>query len=224
MSDKDERKTLQFGDGGDGGGGDQPDWLMEQRPETIRQALGRQGKSMSIAKAAEANPYYSEDYNSYSENCQRCIVAYEERRRGYDVIAQPTYKNDKWSRAGQNRDRWRGAFRHAKTDSVGASNPDKALQNIQNKMREYGNGARAVIGVSWKKGHTGHVFICENQNGRIVFIEPQRTTWKQSHRYTMKDMKSMFRHTNTSQTELTRVDNLQTSYRVKEFVEQRKRR
>ena len=196
--------------------------LMRKPPETISEALGRRGAPMGAnAAAAGANPYWSEEYSEYSDNCQRCVVAYEQRRRGYDVIAQPTYKGDKWPTGGPNA-RWRGAFRHAKTDIVGKKTVDGTMQSIRSKMLEYGNGARAVIGVVGP-GH-GHVFIVENKNGSLWFMEPQRNTYGDSNRYTIQDMQNMLRKVDTSKTNLTRVDNLQTSYRVKEFVEQRKRR
>ena len=66
-----------------------------QGPETLREALGNKGRPMSIEKAVlGANPYYDGSYKEFSENCQRAVVAYEARRRGYDVTAQPTFQGD----------------------------------------------------------------------------------------------------------------------------------
>lgn len=229
MSDKDSRPTLSFGPGGDEGGGEDLNQIMRIPPKTLKEAIGPKGKSMGIIQAVdEANPYYSDEYSNYSKNCQRCVVAYELRRRGYDVIAQPTYKNDKWAiggtRNGASLDRWRGAFRHAKSDNVGGKNPDKTYSNIVDQMKEYGNGARAVMSLDWKKGNSGHVFVLENRNGKIYFMEPQRPIYKSSHRYTTKDIKNLLKNVNLKTPTLTRTDNLQISYRAEEFVERRPRR
>ena len=35
------------------------------------------------------NPYYATHTLAYTENCQRCVVAYEVRRRGYFTLAKP---------------------------------------------------------------------------------------------------------------------------------------
>lgn len=36
-----------------------------------------------------SDPLFSTHKVSYMENCQRCVMAYELRRRGYSVVAQP---------------------------------------------------------------------------------------------------------------------------------------
>lgn len=72
--------------------------LSEQLPKNSKEALGRKGKQHSIATALKTvNPNRNPAYSEYSENCQRCVVAYELQRRGYNVEAQPTYDGDKWS-------------------------------------------------------------------------------------------------------------------------------
>ncbi len=68
---------------------------------------------MSVKDAyAGANPYYDDtgSHAEYNMNCQRCVVAYELRRRGYDVVALPTYQGDNLPRgtAGGN-GHWMGA-------------------------------------------------------------------------------------------------------------------
>lgn len=118
---------------------------------------------MSAAKAsAGTNPHYSSEYDAYSSNCQRCVLAYEARRRGYDVTALPTYSGDLLP---YGKDYLRG-LSNPKTVDVG-----KSKTKIENEMRSYGKGARAIIGV--RRGNNGHVFIAENMNGNIVYIDPQ---------------------------------------------------
>lgn len=212
------------------GGGDNfdPYSLGERTPETLKDALGSQGKGKSVADAlAKTNPNYSRAYSEFSENCQRCVVAYELRRRGYDVEAQPTYKGDAWPQVhvvnGQRLGRWRGAFRHAVTDKVGvrgnnAKAEAKVLSNIASKMREYGNGARAVVNIGYRGVGTGHVFSVENVGGRIQYVDAQS-----GQRYNAQSMKNLMHIVDTSTVGLTRTDNLRVSTRTKEFVWQRTR-
>lgn len=42
-----------------------------------------------IADIKATNPGFSTHTYEYMENCQRCVVAYEARRRGYNVVAKP---------------------------------------------------------------------------------------------------------------------------------------
>jgi len=202
--------------------------LMEQPPETLREALGKKGAEKTMDNAMKnANPYFSRDFSEYSENCQRCVVAYELRRRGYDVIAQATYAGDKWPQSinvkGVGMDRWRGAFRHAKTDQVGSGGNNaraeaRVLSNIASKMKEYGNGSRAVISIGYRGSRVGHVFNVENRGGHIYYVDAQTGT-----RYINADMKNLMKIVDTRSVSLTRTDNLRISDRSKEFVWQRNR-
>ena len=86
--------------GGSGGGnGKEPITvhMYDIAPKDLRATLGTQGRPMNMDKSLKgANPFYTGgDQGDYSNNCQRCVIAYEARRRGYDVIAQPTYAGDK---------------------------------------------------------------------------------------------------------------------------------
>lgn len=48
----------------------------------------------SIVEAIKAtNPGFAGGSPSYTKNCQRCIVAYELRRRGYAVTEKPDIVN-----------------------------------------------------------------------------------------------------------------------------------
>lgn len=229
MGGRGSREPLQFSVPDENSKGEAYNAIIEKPHEQVKDALGKRGKEMGYVKAAEgANPYYSDRYDAYSENCQRCVVAYELRRRGYDVIAQPTYQGDKWKTSkeinGIPQDRWRGAFRHAKTELVGDQKMSKTLDNIENKMKEYGSGSRAVISIEYKgRGGRGHVFNVENVNGRIVYIDAQDKTWGNSHRYTRADMMNMMDIVKTRKTTITRTDNLRISDRAKHFVTPRKK-
>lgn len=206
-----------------GGGGSQAFALSERLPETVKQAIGTKGKAKSVADALKnVNPFYSRAYSEYSENCQRCVVAYELRRRGYDVEAQPTYQGDTWPQVipvnGQRFGRWRGAFRGAKTENVGArGNNAKAearvLDNLKNKMKEWGPGARAVVNIQYRGRGNGHVFNVENQGGQVSFVDAQS-----GNRYNTGSMKNLLHVVETGTVGLTRTDNLRISDRAKNLV------
>lgn len=156
--------------GGGGGNGQEPITvhMYDVAPEDLDAALGDKGRAMNIDKALKgANPFYAGgDEGDYSANCQRSVVAYEARRRGYDVIAQPTYSGDVLPYG----DNWKGAFEDSKTVHVGASTPQKTQENLERTMKGYGNGARAVVEIP------GHVFNCENVNGKIKYVDAQTNT------------------------------------------------
>lgn len=184
-------------------------------PKTLKEAIGRQGKPISIDKAfVGANPYFSPDYAAYSENCQRCVVAYELRRRGYDVTALPTYVGDNlptiaYTKGRIYEGRWKGAFRNAKTLDVGANRATKVSANITAKMKEFGNGSRAVVQVFWHSGG-GHVFSVENRNGRMVYMDPQTGR--------IRNINDTLSRAFTMDVNLVRTDNLRLSERAKNFV------
>lgn len=207
------------------GGGDFSNYsLSEQLPKTSKEAIGKKGKPHSIATALKSvNPNYSASYSEYSENCQRCVVAYELQRRGYNVEAQPTYEGDKWGAShkvgNMYMDRWRGAFRHAKSVSVGSSSGEKVLSNIAKEMKSYGAGSRAVVSINYRgRNSGGHVFNVENVGGHIQYVDAQS-----GQRYNRASMRNLFSITKNPDTTLTRTDNLRISERSKEFVWQKER-
>lgn len=186
-----------------------------QGPETLREALGNKGRPMSIEKAVlGANPYYDGSYKEFSENCQRAVVAYEARRRGYDVTAQPTFQGDRLPEgnvAGSGNGRWQGAFQGAVSESVGGRDALQVQNNIETKMKEYGNGSRGIVKVQWNNGN-GHVFNVEQKNGRTLFVDAQIGA-----KY---DPRQLFTQVKPSSVRLVRTDNLKFSNRMKKSVEQ----
>lgn len=149
--------------GGSGGKGDNEKVLAPRVPATLSEALGEKGKEMSVAKAsAGTNPHYSPKYDAYSSNCQRCVLTYEARRRGYDVTALPTYSTDMMPK---NNDYLR-ALSNPKVVDI-----QKSTKKLESQMKSYGNGSRAIVRI--RKGRNGHVFIAENKNGKVQYVDPQ---------------------------------------------------
>jgi hypothetical protein len=185
-----------------GGGGGAPETVLGPRiPETLDEALGTRGRPMSKADASMGtNPHYSPDYDAYSSNCQRCVLAYEARRRGYDVTALPPYHGDLLPSGSD----YLKALSNPEIVSVGRS-----ARRIESRMQQYGAGSRAIVRVA--SGRNGHVFIAENVRGRVTYIDPQTNS-----RY------SGLRLSHVTSASLIRLDNQQfTEYARNAFTRQK---
>lgn len=198
----------------------EPNALGIAIPKTMREALGNK-TSISLESALSgSNPHYNPDFAAYSMNCQRAVVAYELRRRGYDVTALHTYQGDTLPNAVTVKgeavltSRWMGAFYGAKTDVVGARTRKKAEENLVNKMKSYGEGSRAIVRVQWND-RDGHVFNAEYKNGKMFYRDAQTGKSVNIQHYL-----SMARPQSVG---LVRTDNLKLSYRVRNFVTQTRR-
>lgn len=135
---------------GGGGASGKGSWSTSpntKSPDTLREALGTKGRAMSITKAAEgANPYYNGNYREFSENCQRCVVAYEARRRGYNVVAQPTYQGDQLPYGvsvpgkGTVNGRWQGAFQGRNLNQLAQRRPRELIIRLMLKCHNMATG------------------------------------------------------------------------------------
>lgn len=144
-----------------------------QNPVTITDIVERatgakKGTPLDLQTAVQgANPNYTTGGAPYHVNCQRCVPAYEMRRRGYDVIAKP-------KPAANNTVLW-GSEPFA--DSAG--NPVSYTMNqteaaVKRELKNAPDGARYGIYVAWKGRNRGaHVFVAEKQGGVVRYIDPQ---------------------------------------------------
>ena len=158
-----------------------------------------QGKIMNFTEAdgSRSNPGYSLSDAAdlgYRHNCQTCTVAYELRRRGFDLQATPNpvlkgYKNyrsfDRFC-VSKKMD-WRDRFltsdgkRAGYEWSAGIKDTGLAkLKFIEDRTAEQG---RYEIYCAWKGKNSGaHVFIVERQkDGNLLWFDPQsgrRGSWQ----------------------------------------------
>ena len=188
-------------DPGGGGGGGRETVIGPRVPATLSEALGKKGSPMSMAEASKGtNPHYNPNYDAYSSNCQRTVLTYEARRRGYDVTALPTYSGDLLPHNGD----FLKALSSPNPVSVGTS-----ARQLKSEMASYGARARAIATVS--RGSNGHAFIAENVRGKIVYIDPQS-----NRRYSGLNLKRVTRAT------VTRIDNQAfTEYAKNAFARQK---
>jgi len=116
---------------------------------------------------AGTNPKFDiiEPGNMYNKNCQRCVQAYELRRRGYDVEARPKPIGiDKYERSN-------AIFVNANGQPLHFAY-NLSERTIKQMVRDVGEGARHIIYTQWQSGGA-HVFIAENINGTTRYVDPQ---------------------------------------------------
>lgn len=189
-------------------------------PETI--AGVKRGPAMTHEEADEgrANPKYLTDRN-YQINCQTCVVAYEARRRGYDVEAKPRTKlNPDQERLAQDPAM---AFRDPSTGfAVAKSLKNPTSINTQKKMTKWleenvQEGCRYQFEHGWKgtNGRNGHIIVAEKVGGSMRLFDPQNGKTYTGDSYTayMGRIRGTYNngYSTKSRLGLLRVDNLQLS-------------
>lgn len=119
---------------------------------------------------AWTNPNYDSGKWKYTNNCQRCVQAYELRRRGYDVEAMPRKRrNDTilWGTEIFN------GFGKSYGESMRAYTFKQTEAEVKAELANAPNGARYSIYVRWEGRKSSHVFIAEKDNNVIKYIDPQ---------------------------------------------------
>lgn len=102
----------------------------------------------------------------YRNNCGYASIAYDMRRRGYDVVAQPDLDGDLTSSLAS-------AYRDPETGLDGQWTDTGDERSTVESMSDYGPGSRAIVFVRWTGNTGGHFFIAENHDGQVVFLDPQ---------------------------------------------------
>ena len=150
------------------------------------------------------NPNYISGEYKWRNNCQRCVSAYEMRRRGYNVTAKPL----PGKLADDYLAQW---FEHAwENANTIFCNKGSGKKEIEGYMKQWGNGSRAVIRVKRRWGGGGHVFVAENIEGKIRYYDPQSGD---------NDCSGYFRDAREGKSTITRVDNLAPSEHIKDCCE-----
>lgn len=96
------------------------------------------------------------------ENCQRCAVAFEMRRRGFDVKASPGEGDELCSLSNI-----LSCFSGAEKATIPYSNPQKVKEDICTKMKGFGNGSRGLMTVVYKDGFCHILNVCKSDNGEV---------------------------------------------------------
>ena len=123
------------------------------------------GKHSAEADLKAVNPNRASKSPLYTKNCGFASLAYEMRRRGYDVEAVgTTVFNTIESR--------RLFFKPG--PSVKSAEPKAAKRVITNEALQWGEGSRGMVAVGWRGKPTGHAFSVEVRNGKVNFVDAQK--------------------------------------------------
>jgi tetratricopeptide (TPR) repeat protein len=146
------------------GGTDEQKALPEKEAADIEKILGIQkGEPIEIERAyKEANP------NKYQDNCQRCVTAYELRRRGYNVTAMPRHED--------NGPQGHEAFNNPIVigpECLGGKLAGLGKKNLIGQLNSLPDGSRCGILIKYPGSNNGHTFVCEKVNGGLQFYDPQ---------------------------------------------------
>ena len=156
------------------------------------------GSHSALEDLAETNPNYDEG-PEYRENCQRCVPAFEMRRRGFDVTATPVVLSEDGAISKNDvlviNDNWRHVFDGAKWERTRGSGKDDIIA----MMDTWGEGARAEIYIKFAfNENLAHAFAAIRENGVTMFLDPQ----------TGEEIGWIFDCVKTGKTEVARIDNL----------------
>ena len=146
-------------------------------PQTL--AGQKRGKSMTHEEAdkGHTNPFYKMATKAYTENCQTCVVAYEARRRGYDVFAGGLVNGNKSDiLSASAKDAWidRKTGDIAKPDEEFWDKKNyKEIKDLLDKKVE--KGQRYNISFLWKNrsSNNGHVISVEKDEDGLLLYDPQ---------------------------------------------------
>lgn len=151
------------------------------------------------------NPRYDTEKKEWTENCQRCVPAYELRRRGYQVKAKPRAPMADYL-ARHPFDVWE----NPKVVSCKGS----GREEIAAQMSRWGDGARAQVIVMWDKAASGHTFMAEQRGGVTCFYDPQSGE---------NEVDYYFSYVRMGKTQVVRVDNLRPSEYIEKCCEEAER-
>ena len=148
------------------------------------------------------NPKYETEKKAWTENCQRCVPAYELRRRGYQVKAKPRQPMADYLA--------RHPFDVWENPEV-VSCKGNGREEIMAHMSRWGDGARAQVIVTWDRVASGHTFVAEQRGGITCFYDPQSGEDEVSY---------YFEHVQQGSVKIARVDNLRPSEYIEKCCEE----
>lgn len=141
---------------------------FKREAELLGGAKAIEGKHTRRQDLKNTNPSYFPGPGPYGENCQRCIAAYEARRRGYDVTAKPFLGDDSIS-IGEG---WTRPFKNGRIIDCSSNSGMESKAKILEAMKGMPDGARCGVKIMLTE-YNGHVFIAEKVGDKIEFVDPQ---------------------------------------------------
>lgn len=129
------------------------------------------------ADGTKPNPKFNEDY-SYKINCQTCVVAYEARRRGYDVEAKGNFPGSLSEMLSRSTNKaWIDPKTGAYPQYIGPgylsniNTPNRYFDFLHETLKE---DTRYTMEFAWKgRNNGGHIVNIFKKNGEITIYDPQ---------------------------------------------------
>lgn len=165
-----------------------------------------EGEHSIYQDLAAINPDFPQPGHNF--NCGNCTIAYELRRKGYDVEAQ----------AGKNMylgdfvDMFDGA--KVQRSAVLSTTEDARVmaQKIEQDILSWGESARGAIRGNWLRDGNGHYFSVEVSGGKVIFVDGQIG----------KDNVRYLELMNPHDIDYVRLDNTKPAGNVKDAVKNRR--
>lgn len=129
--------------------------------EDLYQGVPRTWKMISSDEQKAQLSVINPNYNfiaGYDDNCVNCVIAYDLRQRGYDVIAKTHYECDVRRKP---KELWKDI------EAIDYKTVDSAISSI-----ETGLDARYFLGIKYSH-MAGHAVVVEVKNKAICIIDPQ---------------------------------------------------
>ena len=156
---------------------------------------------------AACNPKYSKG-GVYKNNCISCGLAYDMRRRGYDVESSPI---DTTSATNGSLPVQLGFYKGEKLEVFEVPKDlYAATKQFSNQILKYGDGSRGMLRIRWKNGD-GHAAVWEVDGNSVIVRDPQNNTIVDLSDY-MCRAKTFY---------YFRTDNLEPTEKVTRFVKNR---
>ena len=135
------------------------------------------GKPMTFEEAdtQKSNPGFENNHNRQT-NCQTCVVAYEMRRRGYNVEAKPYtgMDYDQKALASDPTHVWIDPKTGRKPNLTHSPetfrSSDEAISYLQSTLKK---GKRYALRLNWANDGGGHIIIAQQSHGRTWLFDPQ---------------------------------------------------
>ena len=121
---------------------------------------------------AACNRQYSKG-GVYKNNCISCALAYDMRRRGYDVESAPI---DTTSATNGSLPVQLGFYKGEKLEVFEVPKDlYAATKRFSNQILKYGDGSRGMLRIRWKNGD-GHAAVWEVDGNSVIVRDPQNNT------------------------------------------------
>lgn len=160
-----------------------------QNPIDKKTGFHKKTKEMSPEEDMErVNPAYKNWDDNTKSNCVLCTMAYELRRRGYDVQAKKATSG--YNGTELPKDWFPGAKTKESEGSmsdlqitetmkkgiaprISKENKTKMIDNTVSEIQNQKDGARGQITVTWDGSFSGHSVAYANEGGKVVIYDAQ---------------------------------------------------